>query len=219
MQSISFEASERIESVLAIGCHADDIEIGCGGTILALLERNPRLDVTWVVLSAGGERAEEARASSTAFLTAAEHQPSVVLESFRDSFFPYIGAEVKEVFERLKAEVSPELVLTHTGTDLHQDHRLVAELTWNTFRDHLILEFEIPKYDADLGSPNVFVPLEEALVRRKVSLLLEHFASQRSRHWFTEDLFLGLMRLRGMETNSPTGYAEAFRCRKLQLRP
>jgi LmbE family N-acetylglucosaminyl deacetylase len=142
-----------------------------------------------------------------------------VLESFRDSFFPYVGAQVKEVFERLKDEVTPQLVLTHAGTDLHQDHRLVAELTWNTFRNHVILEYEIPKYDADLASPNVFVPLEEEQARRKVALLLEHFASQRSRHWFTEDLFLGLMRLRGMEANSTTGYAEAFRCRKLQLRP
>jgi LmbE family N-acetylglucosaminyl deacetylase len=219
MQSVSFDASEPIETVLAIGCHADDIEIGCGGTILALLERNPELDVTWVVLSADGGRAEEARSSSAAFLAGARHQPSIVLESFRDSFFPYVGAQVKEVFERLKDEVTPQLVLTHAGTDLHQDHRLVAELTWNTFRNHVILEYEIPKYDADLASPNVFVPLEEEQARRKVALLLEHFASQRSRHWFTEDLFLGLMRLRGMEANSTTGYAEAFRCRKLQLRP
>jgi LmbE family N-acetylglucosaminyl deacetylase len=219
MQSVSFDASEPIETVLAIGCHADDIEIGCGGTILALLERNPELDVTWVVLSADGGRAEEARSSSAAFLAGACHQPSIVLESFRDSFFPYVGAQVKEVFERLKDEVTPQLVLTHAGTDLHQDHRLVAELTWNTFRNHVILEYEIPKYDADLASPNVFVPLEEEQARRKVALLLEHFASQRSRHWFTEDLFLGLMRLRGMEANSTTGYAEAFRCRKLQLRP
>ena len=133
-----------------------------------------------------------------------------ILESFRDSFFPYVGAEIKEAFERLKQEVSPRLVLTHAGTDLHQDHRLVNELTWNTFRNHLILEFEIPKYDADLGTPNVFVPLDESLVRHKVALLLQHFGTQRSRHWFTEDLFLGLMRLRGIEANSPTGYAEAF---------
>jgi LmbE family N-acetylglucosaminyl deacetylase len=130
-----------------------------------------------------------------------------------------MGAEVKEAFERLKPQVSPDVVFTHAGTDLHQDHRLVAELTWNTFRNHLILEFEIPKYDADLASPNVFVPLREEIARRKVGLLLEHFGSQRSKHWFTEDLFLGLMRLRGMESNSPTGFAEAFRCRKLQLVP
>jgi LmbE family N-acetylglucosaminyl deacetylase len=217
VRSVAF--AEGIDSVLAIGCHADDIEIGCGGTILGLLERNPRIEVTWVVLSATGEREAEARASSAAFLAGAGRKPRIVLESFRDSFFPYVGAEVKEAFERLKREVSPQLVLTHAGTDCHQDHRLVAELTWNTFRNHLILEFEIPKYDADLGTPNVFVPLDESVVRRKIDLLLEHFGSQRSRHWFTEDLFRGLMRLRGMEANSPTGYAEAFRCRKLQLTP
>lgn len=217
MHSVAF--ADGIDSVLAIGCHSDDIEIGCGGTIVALLERNPQLEITWVVLSAAGEREAEARASSTAFLAGAEREPRLILESFRDSFFPYVGAEIKEAFERLKQEVSPQLVLTHAGTDLHQDHRLVNELTWNTFRNHLILEFEIPKYDADLGTPNVFVPLDESLVRHKVALLLQHFGTQRSRHWFTEDLFLGLMRLRGIEANSPTGYAEAFRCRKLQLTP
>src|SRR5581483_8304021 len=169
-------------------------------------------------LSATGEREAEARASAEAFLAGAKRPPRIVLESFRDSFFPYDGAQVKEAFERLK-EVSPQLVLTHAGTDFHQDHRLAAELTWNTFRNHVILEFEIPKYDGDLGRPNVFVPLEESVVRRKVELLLEHFQTQRSRYWFTEDLFLGLMRLRGMEANSPTGYAEAFRSRKLQLSP
>jgi LmbE family N-acetylglucosaminyl deacetylase len=219
MHAVSLEAGSRIESVLAIGCHADDIEIGCGGTIAALVEQNPDLEVTWFVLSAEGARASEAAASAEAFLAGARRPPRIILESFRDSFFPYVGGAVKEAFERLKPEVSPQLVLTHAGTDLHQDHRHVAELTWNTFRDHLILEFEIPKYDADLGSPNVFVPLSEEIVRRKVATLLEQFGSQRSKHWFTEDLFVGLMRLRGMESNSPTGYAEAFRCRKLQLVP
>jgi len=205
--------------VLAIGCHSDDIEIGCGGTILALLEHNPEIEVTWLVLSADGERGDEARASAAAFLAGARREPRIVLESFRDSFFPYVGGEVKEVFERLKPELSPDLVFTHAGTDLHQDHRLFAELTWNTFRNHLVLEFEIPKYDADLGSPNVFVPLEESTVDKKIETLLAQFASQRSTHWFTDDVFRGLMRIRGMEANSPTGYAEGFRCRKLQLLP
>jgi LmbE family N-acetylglucosaminyl deacetylase len=219
MHALSLGAGERIDSVLAIGCHSDDIEIGCGGTILTLLEQNPKLEVTWVVLSAEAARAAEAQASASVFLAQAKRQPHVVFETFRDGFFPYVGAEVKEVFERLKPEVAPQVVFTHVGTDLHQDHRLVAELAWNTFRNHLILEFEIPKYDADLGSPNVFVPLGPEVVRRKVDALIEQFGSQRSKHWFTEDLFLGLMRLRGMECNSPTGYAEAFRCRKLQLVP
>jgi LmbE family N-acetylglucosaminyl deacetylase len=219
MHAVSLDVETRINSVLAIGSHADDIEIGCGGTILALIERNPNLDVTWLVLSGEGDRVQEAKASAQAFLAGARRPPRVLLESFRDGFFPYEGGEVKKVFERLKSEVSPEIILTHAGTDLHQDHRLVSELTWNTFRSHLVLEFEIPKYDADLGSPNVFVPLDETVVQRKVDSLLEHFPSQRSKHWFTEDLFLGLLRLRGMESSSPTGYAEAFRCRKLQLLP
>jgi LmbE family N-acetylglucosaminyl deacetylase len=202
--------------VLAIGSHADDIELGCGGTLLALAGGGAELEVTWVVLGADGARADEARSSAGAFLTDAA-AATIVVEAFRDGFFPYVGGSVKERFEALKAEVSPDVIFTHTGGDLHQDHRLVAELTWNTFRDHLILEYEIPKYDADLGQPNVYFPLPEAVVDRKISLLLEHFPSQRSRHWFTDDLFRALMRLRGMEGNSPTRYAEAFRCRKLVL--
>lgn len=219
MHALSFDGARPLERVLAIGCHADDIEIGCGGTILTLLERNPELEVTWLVLSADGERAREAQASAAAFLAAAKRPPRIVLERFHDSFFPYEGGEVKAAFERLKPTVAPQVVFTHAGTDLHQDHRLVAELTWNTFRSHLILEFEIPKYDADLGSPNVFVPLAPAAVDRKIELLLETFATQRSKHWFADEVFRGLMRLRGMESASPTGYAEAFRCRKLQLVP
>jgi len=219
MHSLAVDGAERVESVLAIGCHSDDIEIGCGGTLLALLARNPEIEITWLVLSGAGERADEARSSAAAFLAGAKREPTVVLESFRDSFFPYSGGDVKEAFERLKPTVSPQLVFTHAGTDLHQDHRLVSELTWNTFRNHLILEFEIPKYDGDLGSPNVFVPLDESVVNRKIELLLEGFATQRSRHWFTDDIFRGLMRIRGMEANSPTWFAEAFRCRKLQLAP
>jgi LmbE family N-acetylglucosaminyl deacetylase len=160
---------------------------------------------------------EEARASAAAFVSSATAPPRVFLESFRDGFFPYLGGEVKDRFEALKAEVSPELIFTHVGLDLHQDHRLVSELTWNTFRDHLILEYEIPKYDADLTAPNVYVPLPPELLQRKVDLLLEHFPSQRDKHWFTEDLFRALARLRGMESNSPTRFAEAFRCRKLVL--
>jgi len=217
MHAVSLGAHEPVASLLAIGCHADDIEIGCGGTILSLVETNPALAVTWLVLSATGERHAEARASAAAFLSGVRREPRVQLESFRDGFFPYLGADVKEVFEQLKTEVSPDVVLTHSGKDAHQDHRLAAELTWNTFRDHLVLEFEIPKYDGDFGTPNVYVPLTEERARRKAELLRTHFASQRAKHWFTDDLFLGVMRIRGMEANSPTGYAEAFTCRKLQL--
>jgi LmbE family N-acetylglucosaminyl deacetylase len=202
--------------LLAIGCHADDIELGCGGTVLALTEGHPEVEVTWLVLGAESGRADEARASAAAFLERAAVK-TVIVEGFRDGFFPYLGPTVKDRFEELKKEVSPDVIFTHAGYDLHQDHRLVAELTWNTFRDHLILEYEIPKYDADLTAPNVYVPLSAELVQRKIDLLLEHFPSQREKHWFTDDLFRGLMRLRGMEANSPTGLAEGFRCRKLVL--
>ena len=200
--------------VLAIGSHADDIEIGCGGTILRLARDRP-LEIHWVVLSATDERATEAKASAASFLESAADS-RVSIESFRDAFFRY-GGEVKEYFEGLKGSGSPELILTHHGSDLHQDHRLVAELTWNTFREHLILEYEIPKYDGDLGSPNVFVQLDPDTARRKVELLLAGFPSQRSRSWFTEDLFMALMRLRGMEAAAPSGLAEGFYARKLVL--
>jgi LmbE family N-acetylglucosaminyl deacetylase len=212
---LELAADERTPlRVLVLGAHADDIEIGCGGTILRLVRERPGLEVHWVVLGAHGERADEARASAEAFLTGTEARIDV--EGFRDAFFPY-GPEVKEYFEGLKAEVRPDLILTHQRSDLHQDHRLVGELTWNTFRDHLILEYEVPKYDGDLGAPSVFVHLDEADARRKVELLLERFPSQRARPWFTEDVFRGLMRLRGMESNSPSGLAEAFYSRKLAL--
>jgi LmbE family N-acetylglucosaminyl deacetylase len=211
--SLSFPS--RRTHVLAIGSHADDIELGCGGTLLTLAS-HADLEVTWVVLGAQDDREQEARASAEAFL-ADVPEKRIVIEQFRDGYFPYVGAQVKDRFEQLKDEVVPDVIFTHTSVDLHQDHRLVAELTWNTFRDHLIFEYEIPKYDGDLAQPNVFVPLEAEVVAAKVRLLLEHFVSQRDKHWFTEDLFRGLMRIRGMETSSPTHYAEAFRCRKLML--
>jgi LmbE family N-acetylglucosaminyl deacetylase len=214
MLEVSLEALARpVERVLAIGCHADDIEIGCGGTLIALTRGRPGLAVTWVVLAAPGDRAAEARASAEGLLADAGVS-DVRLHEFRDSFLPYAGGEVKDVFEGLK-EVRPDLVFTHSRHDLHQDHRLACELTWNTFRNHLILEYEIPKYDGDLGSPNVFVPLEEALVEKKLCVLRDHYASQHGKHWFDDELFRGLMRLRGME--SATRYAEAFTCRKLTL--
>jgi LmbE family N-acetylglucosaminyl deacetylase len=205
---------QPIERILAIGCHADDIEIGCGGTLLALTRGLAGLDVTWVVLAAPGARADEARSGAGAFLAGARAS-AVHVHEFRDGFLPYVGGDVKEIFEGLKA-VQPDLVLTHTRADLHQDHRLACELTWNTFRDHLILEYEIPKYDGDLGAPNVYIPLDDAIVEEKLGLLREHYPSQQGKHWFDDELFRGLMRLRGME--SATRYAEAFTCRKLSLR-
>jgi LmbE family N-acetylglucosaminyl deacetylase len=210
--------AEPPRRVLAIGCHADDIEIGCGGTLLTLLRSNPELEVDWLVLAAPGPRSAEARASAAAFLADARNV-RVEVHEFRDGFLPYLGGEVKQVFEDLKGRVDPQVVFTHAGYDFHQDHRLASELTWNTFRNHLILEYEIPKYDGDLGRPNVFVPLAAEVVEQKLALLEMHFPSQVGKHWFDRETFLGLMRLRGMEAAAPERYAEAFTSRKLVLVP
>ena len=210
------DGASPLTRVLVLGCHADDIEIGCGATLLALTRARPDMDVTWVVLSADGDRAEEARTSAARFLAGAAHV-EVMVHAFPDGFMPYLGGDVKNVFESLKGAVSPQLVLTHTRFDLHQDHRLVCELTWNTFRDHLIFEYEVPKYDGDMSAPNTFVPLEEHLRQRKIDHLMNYFGSQASKRWFKEELFSSLLRLRGMECNSPSSYAEAFFCRKAVL--
>jgi LmbE family N-acetylglucosaminyl deacetylase len=199
--------------VLCLGAHSDDIEIGCGGTLLKLIETYPNASVHWIVFSANPERAAEAVASAHAFLEPLQDK-RIVVQGFKDGFFPYTGAQIKAYFETLKSEVSPDLIFTHYRHDLHQDHRLLCELTWNTFRDHLILEYEIPKYDGDMGVPNFFVHLDQTTCRRKTGLILEHFKSQLNQHWFTEDAFLALLRLRGVESNAPGNYAEAFYCRK-----
>jgi LmbE family N-acetylglucosaminyl deacetylase len=212
----SLPGGPRVRQVLALGSHADDIEIGCGASLLSLVRGRPDVEVTWVVLGAEGVREREARASAAAFIGGADSS-KVVVHGFRDGFFPYVGGEVKDVFEDLKSRLEPDVIFTHTRHDLHQDHRLVCELTWNTWRDHLILEYEIPKYDGDLGTPNLFVPISHELAREKVKLLHDLFESQSTKHWFDEELFLGLMRIRGMEGRSPSGYAEAFTCRKSSL--
>jgi LmbE family N-acetylglucosaminyl deacetylase len=208
--------ADRPLQILCLGCHSDDIEIGCGGTILRLAEENPGSVFNWVVFSATGARAAEAERAAQLFAG-----PSIagtpILKAFPDGFMPFVGSEVKTVFEELKRSVSPDLIFTHNRKDAHQDHRLIAELTWNTFRDHFILEYEIPKYDGDLGQPSFFVPLQQDLCQKKVQFLMEAFESQRSKRWFQEDTFLSLMRLRGMECNAPSGYAEAFYCRKMVL--
>jgi LmbE family N-acetylglucosaminyl deacetylase len=215
--SLSAGDLDRPLRVLALGCHSDDIEIGCGGTLMTLKESDRPLHLRWTVFSTLGERREEARASADELLDGVE-RADVVLHDFRDGFLPYAGAAVKEAVEDAK-DFSPHLIFTHQRHDLHQDHRLLCELTWNTFRDHLILEYEIPKYDGDMGVPNVFVPLDEATCRRKIDLLMRHFASQRSKRWFTEDVFWGLMRLRGMESGSSRPFAEAFYGRKVVMSP
>ncbi|HEY6182131.1 MAG TPA: PIG-L deacetylase family protein [Terriglobales bacterium] len=202
--------------VLCLGCHSDDIEIGCGGTILRLIEQQKKCRFYWVVFSAVRARKAEAQRAAKLF-AGSERLERLLLNKFRDGFMPFVAADVKEAFEKLKEIVSPDIVFTHYRKDAHQDHRLVSELTWNTFRNHLILEYEIPKYDGDLGRPNFFVPLEPAHYEKKTQFLLDAFKSQRSKRWFQKETFLALMRLRGMECNSPSGYAEAFYARKIVL--
>jgi len=201
--------------VLCLGAHSDDIEIGCGGTLLHLKSVFPQIRFHWMVFCAAGERGLEAAAAAALFTAGCNKK--LALEKYRDGFLPYSGAEVKDAFEQLKAQVNPDLIFTHWGGDAHQDHRIISELTWNTFRNHFILEYEIPKFDGDLGHPNVFVPLDAPHFEKKVDYLFQSFASQQSKRWFDRQTFLGLMRIRGMESNSPSGYAEAFYARKLVL--
>lgn len=199
--------------ILCLGAHCDDIEIGCGGTLLRLIEENPLAEVQWVVFSSNPARKAEAQACAERFLAGAAGK-RIRIESFRDGFLPYLGAAVKDTFEELKSGFQPDLILTHYRQDLHQDHRLVSDLTWNTWRNHLILEYEIPKYDGDMGIPNFFVTLGAGIVEAKIASILEGYPTQNGRQWFSEDTFRSLMRLRGMESNSPSRYAEAFYCRK-----
>jgi LmbE family N-acetylglucosaminyl deacetylase len=207
--------TERPLEILCLGSHSDDIEIGCGGTILQLAEQYPDCGLHWVVFSACGVREAEARRAAE--LLAGPRLKGPLLKTFQDGFMPYVGSDVKAVFETELKQISPDLIFTHNGKDAHQDHRLISELTWNTFRNHLILEYEIPKYDGDLGQPSVFVPLEPEVCQKKVGYIMDAFQSQHAKRWFQQDTFLSLMRLRGMECNAPSGYAEAFYCRKLLL--
>ncbi|HUB13727.1 MAG TPA: PIG-L deacetylase family protein [Acetobacteraceae bacterium] len=202
--------------LLCLGAHSDDIEIGCGGTILRLISEIPQLAVRWVVFSATKIREPEARSSAAAFLQDVEDK-KVDVCGFRDGYFPFQGAEIKDYFEAMKADFDPTLILTHQSADAHQDHRLIAQLTHNTFRDHLILEYEIPKYDGDLGNPVLFMPLTRGQIRRKVDILGQHFPSQAGRSWFCDETFLAMARLRGIGCNAPEGMAEAFYTKKIVL--
>ena len=217
MRELSFvhKKGEPLKA-LFLGAHSDDIELGCGGTILSLLEQGQELEVWWVVFAASPARRLEAERSAEMFLRGAVKK-EIIVRDFKESFFPYIGSEIKACFEELKRTISPDVVFTHFRDDLHQDHRLISELTWNTFRDHLILEYEIIKYDGGLGSPNVFMHLSEEVCSKKIRYLLENFRSQRSHQWFTEDTFRAILRLRGVESNSPSKYAEGFYSRKIIL--
>ena len=199
--------------VLLLGAHSDDIEIGCGASILRLIREYSDLQITWVVFSAISERGLEARKSAEEFLKDVRHK-KIFIHEFKDSYFPYRGAEIKDIFELLKQEVAPDLIFTHYRHDLHQDHRLLSDLTWNTWRDHFILEYEIPKYDGDLGSPNFYIHLDKELCGRKTDAIIRFFQTQGNKHWFTAETFNAILRIRGVECKSPGGYAEAFYCRK-----
>jgi len=202
--------------VLCLGAHSDDIEIGCGGTILWLLSHYSNLEVYWAVFSSGHDRELEARTSAALFLKGAKRE-TVAVKNFRDGFFPYEGTKIKEFFEELKKDVNPDLIFTHYRADRHQDHRTISDLTWNTWRQHLVLEYEIPKYDGDLGSPNCFVPLTQKICSDKIKYICEVFQTQSNKAWLTEDTFQALLRLRGVECAALEKFAEAFYCRKLIL--
>lgn len=217
MLSLDLTGAGRPLKVLCLGAHSDDIEIGVGGTLLSWLARGAELHVTWCVLSGGRERAAEAEGSAADFLVGAA-SASVRLGTFRDSYFPTDGVAIKEWFEALRRSIEPpDVIFCHRKDDAHQDHREVSRLTWNTFRDHTILEYEIPKWDGDLGQPNAYVALSDDVMARKIELLHRHFATQRSKDWFDPDTFRGLARLRGMECRAPERFAEGFWARKFLI--
>jgi LmbE family N-acetylglucosaminyl deacetylase len=216
MRALQLAGSGDHLSILCLGAHSDDIEIGAGATLLSLLARGVRLDVRWCVLSGAGDRRKEAEASAADFLSGSANARVEVLE-FRDGLFPQQGEAIKSWFETLKAGPTPDVILTHRRDDAHQDHRTVSRLTWNTFRDHCILEYEIPKWDGDMGRPNLYVPIAADILQRKIDLLIAHFGTQRSKHWFDAEIFRGQARLRGMECRAPERYAEAFFAHKLVL--
>jgi LmbE family N-acetylglucosaminyl deacetylase len=201
-------------SILCLGAHSDDIEIGAGASLLQWIASGAELNILWCVLSANGDREGEARSSANSFLQGAA-QAEIETLHFRDGFFPVEGEKIKEWFEAVKSRFQPDLILTHRSDDAHQDHREVCRHTWNTFRDHLVLEYEIPKWDGDIGQPNAYVPIASNVLERKIDLLMDHFASQRSKDWFDRDTFRALARLRGMECRAPERYAEAFFARKV----
>jgi LmbE family N-acetylglucosaminyl deacetylase len=215
MMTLSLGQPKALRQVLCIGAHCDDIEIGCGGALLELARRHPEASFRWAVFSGDASRPEETRSAAARLLAGVEH--TVDIFDFRGSYLFTDAARVKDTFEAVKAKCAPDLIFTHYLNDRHQDHRLLAELTWNTFRNHLVLEYEIPKYEGDLGQPNLYVPLSPESVETKVATLLECFPSQRARAWFSADTFRGLMRIRGVECNASSGFAEAFHARKLTL--
>lgn len=217
MQGITFTSNSNQElSVLCLGAHCDDIEIGCGGTLLKLIKYYDNIRIFWLVFASNEIRKEEAHKSAGMFLQDIEDKTIRVLD-FKDGFLPSFWSEVKNKFEHLKNEFSPDVIFTHYRDDLHQDHRLINELTWNTYRDHLILEYEIPKYDGDLGTPNFFVPLDENLVLQKKEIILNCFISQQNKHWLDDTMLTSILRIRGVECVSASTFAEAFYSRKMSF--
>ena len=213
MINLKLDNSGKPLTILVLGAHCDDIEIGCGGTMLTVIKNNPHVNVFWIVFTSTEKRKMEATKSANLYCENIAAFDLKVLD-FKDGFLPYHGEEVKNTFESLKREVEPDLIFTHYRYDLHQDHRLVSELTWNTFRNHLILEYEIPKWDGDIGTPDMFVHLDQAAALKKIQYLQQIYNSQKNKAWFTDDLFWSLMRIRGLESNSPSTIAEAFYSRK-----
>lgn len=201
-------------NVLCLGAHSDDIEIGCGATILRLIAEHNKTNFRWIVFSASLERSIEAQSSAARFLKGTNQQ-TVEVKSYRDGYFPFVGDQIKDEFEQIKTEFAPDIILTHYRDDAHQDHRLINMLTWNSWRNHLILEYEIPKYDGDMGQPNFFVAADDNLCQNKFEIILDSFKSQANKQWFTEETFRSIMRLRGIEANASGGYAEAFYGRKI----
>ena len=216
MRSLPFARPGQRLSVLCLGAHSDDIEIGAGGTILHMISGGALLDVHWCVMSSSSDRATEARASADDFLAGALSK-TIEIANFEDSYFPSQTRELKAWLNALRGRISPDIIFTHARHDAHQDHREINQLTTNVFRDHLVLEYEIPNWDGDLTERNVYLPLPAEIMQRKTELLLKHFGTQRSKDWFDEDTFRGLARLRGMECRAPSRFAEAFTVRKLML--
>jgi len=213
MNRLIFHEKDAEMHVLCLGSHPDDIEIGCGGAVLRLVEELDNVQFTWIVLSGDESRRKEAKKGVDTFLNK-KNLERFEIKNFRESYFPYNGAEIKDYFEELK-DLSPNIIFTHHRRDAHQDHRLVSELTWNTFRDNLILEYEIPKYDGDLGTPNLYAHLDASIVQKKINYITDIFKTQKGKKWFTEETFRSLLRIRGIESNSPSRYAEGFHCYKM----
>jgi len=214
MLNLKWSESDDGLNILCLGAHCDDIEIGCGGTVLKLIEEQKISQITWIIFTSNEKRKQEAHSSAEEFLKNIDNKDIKILD-YKDGYLPSLWSEVKNTFESIKQEVNPDIIFTHYRNDLHQDHRVVSELTWNTFRNHIIFEYEITKYDGDLGSPNVFTPLDQAIINRKGEILMRSFQSQKNKHWFDKSTIKAVMRIRGVECASPSHYAEAFYCRKM----